>query len=173
LAVSQNSTAPAVVYKDVPGFPDYRVGDDGSVWSRKRGDWKRLVAVSPKGRHQATLYGGGNVKTIQCHRLILEVFIGPCPAGMEGCHENGIKTDNRLENLRWDTPESNREDSAKHGTRAVGSKIFTTVLTPELATTIRERAQFGESQRRLAAEHGIHEATVSKLINRKTWAYVK
>jgi site-specific DNA-cytosine methylase len=26
----------AVAYRDVPGFPGYRVGDDGSVWPRYR-----------------------------------------------------------------------------------------------------------------------------------------
>lgn len=50
------------------------------------------------------------------HRLVLEAFLGPCPDGMEGCHNNGDPTDNRLQNLRWDTHSSNMRDMRIHGT---------------------------------------------------------
>jgi hypothetical protein len=50
------------------------------------------------------------------YRLALEAFIGPCPPGMEGCHNNGDAADDRLENLRWDTKSSNARDSVWHGT---------------------------------------------------------
>jgi hypothetical protein len=56
---------------------------------------------------------GGRTRKI--HQLVLEAFVGPCPPGMEGCHNNGCPTDNRLENLRWDTPSSNSQDRIKHG----------------------------------------------------------
>jgi len=35
---------------------------------------------------------------------------------MEGCHNNGDKDNNRLSNLRWDTPSSNSLDLVRHGT---------------------------------------------------------
>jgi hypothetical protein len=50
------------------------------------------------------------------HRLVLEAFIGPCPDGMEGCHNNGDPSDNRLANLRWDTRSNNALDAVAHGT---------------------------------------------------------
>lgn len=50
------------------------------------------------------------------HRLVLEAFVGPCPEGMEACHNNGDRSDNRLENLRWDTHENNTSERAIHGT---------------------------------------------------------
>lgn len=50
------------------------------------------------------------------HRLVLESFVGPCPDGMEGCHENGDPTDTRLTNLRWDTRSANSRDAVRHGT---------------------------------------------------------
>lgn len=58
-------------------------------------------------------------KTVKpVHRLVLEAFVGPCPEGMQACHNNGIRDDNRVENLRWDTPKGNSLDKAKHGTKS-------------------------------------------------------
>lgn len=51
------------------------------------------------------------------HKLVLEAFISPRPKGLEACHNNGDGTDNRLENLRWDTHRANMADQLKHGTR--------------------------------------------------------
>lgn len=50
------------------------------------------------------------------HRLVLEAFIGPCPDGMVGCHTDGDPLNNRLDNLRWDTPSNNNRDKRAHGT---------------------------------------------------------
>lgn len=41
-----------------------------------------------------------NNKIIYMHRWIWEQLIGPIPAGMQIDHINGIRTDNRLSNLR-------------------------------------------------------------------------
>lgn len=49
---------------------------------------------------------------VAVHRLVLESFVGPCPPGMEACHNNGNGFDNRVENLRWDTHENNMRDQA-------------------------------------------------------------
>lgn len=56
------------------------------------------------------------------HRLVLEAFIGPRPEGLECCHANDIGTDNRLENLRWDTRSANLFDAAANGCHPQGSK---------------------------------------------------
>lgn len=48
------------------------------------------------------------------HQLVLEAFVGPRPEGMVCCHNNGIGGDNRLANLRWDTPASNTADRVRH-----------------------------------------------------------
>lgn len=50
------------------------------------------------------------------HRLILEAFVGPCPGGMETLHRNGVRDDNRVENLTWGTPSENGFDRVRHRT---------------------------------------------------------
>ena len=48
-----------------------------------------------------------NGQNVFLHRLVWETFNGPVPEGYEIDHINGIKTDNRLENLRCVTHELN------------------------------------------------------------------
>lgn len=50
------------------------------------------------------------------HRVVLAAFAGPCPPGMECCHNDGNRMNNRVENLRWDTRKANHFDKRAHGT---------------------------------------------------------
>lgn len=59
--------------------------------------------------------GGAKPKLARVHRLVLEAFVGPCPDGLEGCHNNGDPTDNHVTNLRWDTSSENMHDRVRHG----------------------------------------------------------
>ncbi len=59
---------------------------------------------------------GAEAKQKLVHRLVATAFIGPCPEGMECCHNNGDRTDSRVENLRWDTRSNNALDAVAHGT---------------------------------------------------------
>ena len=45
----------------------------------------------------------------------MQAFVGPAPDGMVICHYNDIKTDNRLENLRYDTQYANGQDRIRNG----------------------------------------------------------
>jgi len=76
-----------------------------------------------KGRYPTvSLSKNGILCSRELHRLILETFKGPCPEGMEGCHKDGDKANNRLDNLRWDTRESNFHDNIANGTRLYKGK---------------------------------------------------
>lgn len=55
-------------------------------------------------------------KSFKIHHLVLETFVGPRPDGMVGCHNNGDKLNNHVDNLRWDTPGANNRDKRQHGT---------------------------------------------------------
>lgn len=68
------------------------------------------------GYAQANLRDNGEQHLVFVHRLVMEAFVGPMPEGMQVCHNNGDKSDNRLENLRYDTGSSNTFDSVAHKT---------------------------------------------------------
>lgn len=50
------------------------------------------------------------------HRLVLEAFVGPCPAGLECCHNDGDRGNATLRNLRWDTRAANTLDAVRQRT---------------------------------------------------------
>lgn len=68
----------------------------------------------PRGYVQVRLYSAGVGETAKVHRMVLEAFTGPCPDGMEACHANGVRDDNRIGNLRWGTVQDNAADRVAH-----------------------------------------------------------
>jgi hypothetical protein len=122
-----------VVVAPSVGWPGYLVATDGAVWRKPRpkgprsrngqkSRWLRLSPVWVQGYAVVTLFRDGRRKMVKVHRLVLDTFVGQCPEGMEGCHNNGDKTNNNLWNLRWDTPHSNMRDRDSHGRTARGSR---------------------------------------------------
>lgn len=110
--------------REIPGYPGYFVDIDGTVWSSKlkggndrapgrRGALRRLtVHRTDKGYCRVNLDVEGTNQSRLVHQLVLEAFVGPKPDGCEGCHyPDHDKSNNRLENLRWDTHAENERDA--------------------------------------------------------------
>ena len=116
-------------WKPVEGHESYEVSDLGRVRSFKGLGPKPARLTEPKAIQPASHTGGYlqlivSDRGVKCrwylHRLVLETFLGPIPEGMDVCHNNGIRTDNRLSNLRWATRKENLADTHKHGTHQYG-----------------------------------------------------
>ena len=69
----------------------------------------------PDLRTSVVMARDGINRNVFVHTLVLTAFMGPRPSGQEACHWNGDASDNRLENLRWDTRSGNRRDMIRHG----------------------------------------------------------
>lgn len=173
-------------WSDVPGFPGYKAARDGSAWSSRRGGWKRIkpVADADGGYLRVTLRRDGESVKMRVHRIVLIAFVGPCPGGMECCHDDGNVTNNRLDNLRWDTPKANEADKRRHGTyfnrnasgiigsthaRASGEKNGGAKLLSSDVLQIRDRFSRGDSAVSLAAEFGVHQRTIRKIASGEKW----
>ncbi len=52
---------------------------------------------------------------VYIHQLVAAAFLGPKPAGHEINHKNGVKTDNRAENLEYVTHAENMAHAARNG----------------------------------------------------------
>jgi hypothetical protein len=135
-----------VAYRPIDGWPGYRVGDDGSIWSRKRGRWGngewrelKLHVTQGSGYYYVVLSrrDPALTKRFYVHHLVLRGFVGLCPRGADACHGNGIRTDNNLPNLRWGSRAENVADARKHGTIARGERSGASKLTEADVRAIR------------------------------------
>lgn len=106
----------AEVWREIEGFPGYKVSDQGRVKSLKYGKERILkLELSHKGYYRAALTIEGKTKKVSVHRLVAQAFI-PNPLGLpEVNHLKGIKTDNRASELEWSTTEDNQKHAVETG----------------------------------------------------------
>lgn len=157
----------------IPGHPGYEVGDDGSMWSTKRGRRRRLAGtVVPDGYVRVELWRGGRRKSLGVHTLVLLAFVGPPPAGCEGCHGDGDPANNRLTNLRWGTPKENQADRVRHGTANRGERHGHAKLTEAAVIALRLGRLKGETAKQAAARLGVSEGTVHAAVTGRSWKHL-
>lgn len=114
----------------------------------------------------------GNVRMFRVHHLVLLAFVGPSPEGTECRHRNGIKTDNRADNLLWGTPLENRQDNHDLGVYERGERHTQAKLVEADVRAIRVRRANGESLKALAAEYGVKESNICSIAKRRSWKHV-
>jgi hypothetical protein len=165
-----------VSFRDIAGFPGYRVGDDGSVWSRVRSrNWKQLrpqISGRDRRHHKVILTRNGEHVHRYIHHLVLEAFIGPCPPGLEACHANDNGFDNRLGNLRWDTRSSNRVEGYRNGVNHGGSKHYKAKLTEEGAIQVISMIRAGKPNEEIAAAFGVTRGAIHAIRSGRTWKHL-
>lgn len=166
-------------WKAIPGYEGrYEVSDQGRVRSvdrvvvqkSKRGsEYKKTCRgrVLRPGKmnefnHVSVVLGRkGGSKCV--HALVLLAFVGPRPAGMDVCHNNGVGDDNRLSNLRYASRADNNRDMVKHGKRK---------LTVDQIRSLRSERESGAPIKTLAAKYGVCPNHARYVANRFYYAHI-
>jgi hypothetical protein len=150
-------------WKPVVGFEGrYEVSDLGRIRSLQFRSVGGLSLMKPTknyaGYHVISL-GSNPKRQFRLHVLILEAFVGPRPTGMHGCHGRDDKDDNRLVNLRWDTPKRNiAERQSFDGEKNPNARISDTQREE-----IRQRLLKGEQAKALAPLYGLTRTRIYQI----------
>ena len=103
-------------FKEIEGYPNYLIYEDGRVWSKPRTKSKggyRKINLNKYNYYRIQLSRDGQNKIFSLHRLLAIHFI-PNPED-KPCvdHIDGIRTNNKLSNLRWVTHRENNQNMLK------------------------------------------------------------
>ena len=103
------------------------------------------------------------------HRLVAIAFLDAVEGLLQVNHKNGIKTDNRVENLEWSNASENQKHRARTLRLGVGELHHKAKLTQEVVDEIRKRVSSGEPQKPLAKLFGVSAQSINRIVKMKSW----
>jgi hypothetical protein len=126
---------------------NYFINNSGFILSLKNRTIKFLKRrMDRAGYFTIRLTEDGNIKTHFLHRLIAETFIPNTNNKPFVNHINGIKTDNRIENLEWVTHSENVQHGYAMGLCKLESRQtpIIDICTGKIFPSIKNAAEFNQ-----------------------------
>ncbi len=165
----------AVTFYPVPCHPRYFVTKGGGVYSTKSGDYVRLKpALRSSGYLGLCLSTDNVIYRRDIHRLIAEVLLSNWAPNLQVNHLNGIKTDNRLENLEMCTQSQNIRHAFDNNLHSgFGETHCHSKLTIDNVKEIKKLLKKGELQQNTIAQlFKVSKQTINNIRFNKIWRSV-
>lgn len=174
--------------KDIKGYKGlYGITEEGQVWSYPK-SWitgSNSMKMTTKGKFikqrinnkgylMISLSKNNRSKLKTVHRLIAQTYIPNSLNLPQVNHKNGIKTDNRAENLEWCTNAENHSHGIKLGLlNQYGENNPSNKLTAKQVHKIRELYATGKySQQQIANTIKISRENVGLIVRRQRWTHI-
>lgn len=158
----------------------YAVSNKGRIKSFNISNYRnRELIMSPilhkTGYEIIGLTKKGKQRLFRLHRLVALHF---CKKE-DGCnvvnHLNGVKTDNKSENLEWTTVSGNTKHSFKMGLQKprVGEESTSAILSKKEILEIRSKYEAGGyTHLELSNIFCVSRTNISLIVNRKRWSHI-
>lgn len=174
-------------WKKIPNYNLYEASTDGEIktfnWKNKGIEKIMKPAFDNSGYLRTMLKSdAGKIQTIKVHRIIAQSFIPNPDNKKEVNHINGIKHDNRVQNLEWATHSENIKHSYKLGLKSVKGELNpAATLTDKQVLEIRSKYTYGRkggkhkgaiTKPMLAKEYGVKVHVIKLIVIGKTWKHL-
>jgi len=157
-------------YSPVKYLDTFEVFPDGSIWRYGR-QLKGAVTINGYRQHKLKVKGVQNLRST--HRVIAECFIPNPENKPQVNHINGIKLDNRVENLEWVTASENHKHAFAIGLQVArkGSQSNATRLIEDDIKLIFGMKGFGYNQYQIADAFDVSEGVIGKILRKESWKH--
>ncbi len=128
-----------------------------------------------KGYRRVTLCSPGKPKkTATISGLVCRAFHGPKPSdGHEVAHEDGVRTNDRADNLAWKTHPENELDKRRHGRVGAGERSGRAKIGEAEVRAIRALLMTDRfTKTEIASLFGVSDGLVSHIEYGRAWAEV-
>lgn len=109
---------------------------------------------------------------VRAHVYSWELVNGPVPDGLCVLHTCDVRKCVNPTHLYAGTYQDNSDDAYARNRMPVGEDVGNSKLTAAAVREIRQRSKH-ETQAKLARIYGVAPATISEVVNHKTWKHVK
>ena len=154
----------------------YAVTKSGKVWSypkTKRLYGKILKPTNTTGYSQLSLCINGKRKVFTVHRIVAQTFIPNKKNKPEVNHINGIKADNRVENLEWCTHKENFIHAKKNNLVARGERVKGNKIKNKDVIKIRKLLEEKIlTQYEIAYFFNVTQSSISRIKRKETFGWI-
>jgi hypothetical protein len=163
------------IYKDIEGYNGmYQVSNLGNVKSLKFKNEKKLKNyLGGTGYYKVSLCKDFKAKTFNVHRLMCIAFVPNLENKPQVNHINGIKTDNRVENLEWCTIKENIQHAHDNGlvNTSKGEDRNFAKLKEKQIIEIRKIGK-SKTQLEISKIYNVHQSLISCILSNKIWKHI-
>ena len=167
------------VWKKIEGFENYDISNYGNV----RSTYKNRILKPQNDKNNyyiINLWKNKKGKTFKIHRLVAIAFIPNLENKPQVNHINGIKKDNRVENLEWCTPSENMKHALKNGLKIPlkGEECKVSKATEEQVKEILIKKKNSNGAKywgvkELSIKFNLKPACISEIASGRNWKHIK
>jgi hypothetical protein len=149
------------------------VKSDGNTYTRKSKILK--PSVCKKGYLVGCVNVNKKMTAYKAHRLVAECFLDRIEGKDQVNHKNGIKTDNRVENLEWMTNQENVRHAFKTGLsfNPNGENARNVKITKSEALEIINLRKKGFKRRDIHLKTNVSQKIIDNIIYNNSWSHLK